>query len=94
VGGAGPVAELVVKYSGSEYTVALPASALVADLQTRLAELTQVPPAQQRLLYKGSMSLVGRVSARRTLRPPLGHHQGNCTLSSRSPRRAWAHGHG
>jgi len=45
--------EVVVKYKAAQHPIRLPSSALVADLQTRVAEATGVQPALQRLLFKG-----------------------------------------
>ena len=48
--------QLSVKFKTDVHVVTLPSSALVADLQTKLAELTAVPPALQKLLFKGQLS--------------------------------------
>ena len=48
--------QLSVKFKTDVHVVTLPSSALVADLQTKLAELTAVPPALQKLLSKGQLS--------------------------------------
>ena len=45
--------DLSVRFKGRALALQLPSTALVADLNTRLAELTGVPPALQRLLHQG-----------------------------------------
>ena len=46
---------MVVKYKAKQHRIRLPSSALVADLQTVVAEATGVQPALQRLLFKGAL---------------------------------------
>ena len=50
--------DLVVSYRGTSYNLSLPVDTTFAVLQTRLEELTHVPPANQKLIYKGKKASI------------------------------------
>lgn len=44
---------LQISHKGSNYPITLPSDATLATLKSSIAELTNVPPTNQKLLYKG-----------------------------------------